>query len=144
MHVRPIKESDYDAWLEMFNKYLIFYKSSLPEDVKNYTFKRFFDPNVEMWSAVAVNDDGKAIGFANYLRQLNTWSKNDKIYLNDLFVDETSRLKGVGRALIEFVYSDADKMGVPDVYWCTQTCNHRAQLLYTKVGKNSGMIIYKR
>lgn len=143
--VRDIEEGDYEEWIRLFDLYLKFYKTSLPLEIKDFTFKRMLDPKVDMWCAVAVNEEsGKLIGIANYLRHLNTWSKDDKIYLNDLYVDEDQRLKHVGRTLIEFVYGKADDMGISDVYWCTDLTNHRAQLLYTKVGYTDHKIIYKR
>lgn len=145
IEVRAVVESDYNEWLELFNLHLQFYKSSLPQDVKVATFKRCLDPNVDMFSAIAIHPETKKpIGLINYLKQLNTWSIADKIYLNDLYVDESSRLNGVGRALMEYVFARADEMGTPEVYWLTDMDNHRAQLLYTKVGSFAGKVVYKR
>lgn len=143
--VRDLTKEDYDEWNRLFNLYLTFYEKSLPQDVKDYTFKRFLDPNVDMWCALAINSEtDKPIGIAQYLRHLNTWSFTDKIYLNDLYVDEDQRLKHVGRRLIEYVYAKSDELDAKDVYWMTSTDNHRAQLLYTKVGYNAGKQVYKR
>jgi GNAT superfamily N-acetyltransferase len=44
-------------------------------------------------------------------------------YLQDLYADPEVRGSGVGRALIETVYADADAEGRPNVYWTTQTGN---------------------
>ncbi|KAG0671493.1 D-amino-acid N-acetyltransferase [Pichia californica] len=145
VEVRDLTESDYEDWLRLFNLYLVFYKSTLPEEVKRSTFERCLDPKVDIWSALAIHPETKKpIGMANYLKHLGTWSISEKIYLNDLYVDEEQRLHGVGKSLIEYIYSKADEMGTPEVYWCTDLTNHRAQMLYTKVGWNSGKIIYKR
>lgn len=147
--VRPIEEKDKAEWLDMWRgqgSYLEFYKSLdvVPSEATETTFKRFFDPKEPVYSCVAVDATGKLIGFANYLTHRNTWTINDSLYLNDLFVRGDSRLHGVGKALIEFVYSEADKFGCPKVYWSTQFENHRAQMLYTKVGVKSGFLLYRR
>lgn len=143
--IRDLTAEDYPQWDRLFDLYLTFYKSSLTKDVKDYTFKRLLDPNVDMWCAVAVNPEtGKLIGIAQYLQHLDTWTVADKIYLNDLYVDEDQRLKHVGRNLIEYVYAKADEMGARNVYWMTSNDNHRAQLLYTKVGYNANKEIYRR
>ncbi|SCU82825.1 LADA_0C08174g1_1 [Lachancea dasiensis] len=143
--VRFIEESDKDQWLRLWKGYLKFYKSSVSDQATEFTFTRFLDPNVKMWSAVAIDlESGAVVGFANYLSHMQTWDVKDKIYLNDLFVDESIRSKGVGRALINHVYDHADKLGTPNVYWSTATDNHRAQLLYTKVGRFSGFVKYVR
>lgn len=147
--IRPIEEKDKSEWLNLWRgegSYLEFYKSLdvVPSEATETTFKRFFDPAEPVYAAVAVDDSGKLIGFAHYLTHRNTWTVNDAMYLNDLFVLAHSRLHGVGKALIEYVYGEADKLKCPKVYWSTQFENHRAQLLYTKVGVKAGFLIYKR
>jgi D-amino-acid N-acetyltransferase len=145
VEIRDILKEDYQEWNRLFDLYLTFYESSLTQDIKDATFKKFLDPNVDMWCAIAVHPETKKpIGIAQYLRHSNTWAIKDRIYLNDLYVDENERLKNVGKALIQYVYKKGDEMGVPDVYWCTSFDNHRAQLLYNKVGQNTRMVIYKR
>lgn len=147
--IRAIEEKDKPEWLVMWNgegSYLEFYKSLdvVSTEQTDSTFKRFLDPTEPVYAAVAVDESGKLIGFATYLTHRNTWTIEDSLYLNDLFVSGSSRLHGVGRALIEYVYGEADKMGCPKVYWNTQFENHRAQLLYTKVGVKSGFLLYRR
>lgn len=146
--IRPIEKKDKEEWINLWSGpggYLEFYKSTVPSEVTETTFERFFDSKEPVYTAVAVdNSSGKIIGFANYLTHRNTWTINDSLYLNDLFVSPESRLKGVGRKLIEFVYAEADKMKCGKVYWNTQFENHRAQLLYTKVGKKLGFLSYGR
>lgn len=148
--IRPIEEKDKEKWLKLWsgpNGYIEFYKSTdrMNDEISNHTFSRFLNPDVSMYSAVAVdNDSGKVIGFANYLTHLNTWTFEDALYLNDLFVSEETRLHGVGRKLIEFIYSEADRLNCKKTYWSTQFENHRAQLLYTKVAKKAGLLLYVR
>lgn len=147
--IRPITKEDKPEWVKMWtgpNSYLEFYKSLdvVDEKITNTTFDRFLDPKEPVYAAVAVNDKGELIGFAHYLTHRNTWTIEDSLYLNDLFVKNDSRLHGVGRALIEFVYAEADKLKAKKVYWSTQFENHRAQLLYTKVGVKSGFLLYRR
>lgn len=147
--VRPIEPKDKLEWLALWtgpDSYLEFYKSIdiVSDTATNTTFDRFFDEKEPVWAAVAVDDSGKLIGFATYLTHRNTWTVEDTLYLNDLFVHPKCRLGGVGRALIEFVYTEADKLGCAKTYWNTQFENHRAQMLYCKVGKKSGFLLYVR
>lgn len=149
--IRPIEAKDKAEWTELWSgkedSYLVFYKAMdrITPEITESTFSRFLNPDEPVYSAVAVDDStGKIIGFANYLTHRNTWTINDSLYLNDLFVSEKSRLKGTGRKLIEYIYSEADKFKCEKCYWSTQFENHRAQLLYTKVGKKSGFLLYTR
>ena len=54
------------------------------------------------------------------------------------------RGQGVGRKLIEAVYSAADDAGSPSVYWMTQDFNTEARKLYDRIGKLSPFIKYER
>ena len=54
--------------------------------------------------------------------------------MNDLFVDESARGQGVGRALIEASAAVARERGVPFVEWATAPDNHTAQRLYDSTG----------
>ncbi|KAI5962747.1 HPA3 [Candida theae] len=148
--IRPIEAKDKEQWLNLWTGplgYIEFYKSldKITPEISETTFARFLDPKEPVYALVAVDPHtDKIIGFANYLTHRNTWTINDALYLNDLFVSETSRLHGVGRKLIEAVYDEADRLKCEKCYWSTQFENHRAQLLYTKVGVKSGFLLYRR
>lgn len=143
VQVRAIEKTDEAAWKELWQKYLVFYKASLPDSVTETTFARMFDPNEPVHGAVAVADDGAVIGFVTWVVHRSTWSVDNYVYLHDLFVNPDARCAGTGRKLIEFVYEWARGISAARVYWHTQTDNHRAQLLYTKVGVRNGFISYQ-
>lgn len=148
--IRPIEEKDKQEWLNLWTGpggYIEFYKSldKITPEISEITFSRFLNPEEPVYSIVAVDDStGKIIGFANYLTHRNTWTIENALYLNDLFVSSENRLHGVGRKLIEYVYDECDRMNCKKCYWSTQFENHRAQLLYTKVGVKSGFLLYRR
>ncbi|KAK6202556.1 N-acetyltransferase HPA3 [Scheffersomyces amazonensis] len=148
--LRPIEEKDKEEWINLWTGkggYIEFYKSlhKITPEITDVTFARFLDPKEPVFAVVAVDDEsGKLVGFAHYLTHRNTWTIEDALYLNDLFVSENVRLGGIGRKLIEYVYGAADKLNAKKVYWSTQFENHRAQLLYTKVGVKSGFLLYRR
>ena len=143
--VRFVTEDDKDGWQRLWKSFQEFYEVSFPNELDDFNFKRFLDPTVKMWDAVAVNGlSGEIIGMVNFFSHMSTWDFKDKIYINDLYVGENSKIKGVGRKLIQFVYEEADKLGTPSEYWCTDESNHRAQILYTKIGYKAPKIMYKR
>jgi D-amino-acid N-acetyltransferase len=151
--IRPITAEDETIWRKHWHAYNEFYKrvNEITEEITATTFKRFLDPKNPIDCAVAVldNDQGSGaesgvVGFATYFPHPSTYTVEDHVYLNDLFVDPSCRNGGIGRKLIEYVYSEADKAGYKVVYWHTQYFNHRAQLLYTKVGKRTDFIMYAR
>lgn len=144
--VRPIEIGDKEQFFKLFSGYLEFYKSSLSDLVRQTTWSRFFDKDEPVYAAVAYEEEKphQLLGFVTWVTHRSTWAVNDVIYLHDLYVDPDCRLRGIGRKLIEFVYEDADKREVGKVYWHTQSFNHRAQLLYTKVGYRDEFVSYQR
>jgi D-amino-acid N-acetyltransferase len=141
--VRPFTAADEAAFRERWDKYNVFYKRTIPEDVTAFTIKRMLDPAVPLYGAVAVDDQQGMVGFVTYLPHIYTGSVEDIVYLHDLYVDDEVRNGGIGRKLIEHVYEDARELGCESVYWHTQHFNHRAQLLYTKVADKTDFVQYK-
>ncbi|MOA61560.1 Acetyltransferase (GNAT) family protein [compost metagenome] len=50
---------------------------------------------------------------------------------------------GIGRALIEHVYSAAQAAGASRVHWLTQEDNAQARQLYDRIASRSGFIQYR-
>ena len=141
--IRPVRRDDFDAWLPLWRGYLEFYKAEVAEEVTRLTWARFFDAYEPMHALVAESEAG-LIGVTHYLYHRNTWMISPVCYLQDLFTAREARGKGVGRALIEAVYSAAREAGSPRVYWMTQETNAQARILYDQVAQNSGFIQYRK
>jgi GNAT superfamily N-acetyltransferase len=93
---------------------------------------------------VAVDDADVPIGLAHVLLHRSTWSPTWYCYLEDLFVDPAQRKRGVGRALIEAVYREADARGCTRTYWVTQESNAVARALYDRVATRAPFVQYRR
>ncbi|BAM92124.1 putative histone acetyltransferase [Bradyrhizobium oligotrophicum S58] len=145
--VRTVAREDYDRWLPLWDGYNTFYGRSgptaLPAEITATTWARFFDPNEPVHALVA-ESDGELIGLAHYLFHRATTTIAPLCYLNDLFTSEAARGKGVGRALIEAVYTQAQQAGAPRVYWQTHETNATARALYDKLAERSGFIVYRK
>lgn len=143
--MRPITAEDKEQWTRLWKLYQAFYHVSLSDEIGDSTFTRCLDPDVKMWAALAISPiTNEPIGMVNYFSHIQTWDVKDKILLNDLYVDEEARIKGAGKKLIQYVYDHADKLQTPHVYWNTDHFNHRAQLLYTKIGYKTDKVQYRR
>jgi GNAT superfamily N-acetyltransferase len=142
MIVRAIERRDRQQWEPLWAGYNIFYERTIPAAITDTTWGRFFDADEPVWALVA-EENGKLIGLVHYLFHRNTVMINPTCYLQDLFTATEARGKGVGRALIEAVYAKAKEAGAPRVYWQTHETNKTAQILYDKVSKKSGFIVYR-
>ncbi|WP_445504159.1 GNAT family N-acetyltransferase [Microvirga sp. G4-2] len=142
IQIRPFNPEDRQAWEPLWQGYLTFYKSTLPAEATETTWRRLMDPAEPMHGLVAILD-GKVVGIVHYLYHRSTWTTGDYCYLQDLFTSEEARGRGVGRALIEAVYARAKADGASRVYWLTHETNTAAQVLYDKVASRSGFIQYR-
>lgn len=93
--------------------------------------------------ALVALDAGRIVGLAHYLFHRNTRMIGMACYMQDLFTDPGMRGRGIGRALIEAVYSRASAAGSTRIHWQTQTTNMVAQRLYDTVARNSGFVVYR-
>jgi GNAT superfamily N-acetyltransferase len=141
--IRAVGEDERDAWDPLWAGYLTFYKSALAREVSDLAWSRFHDPDEPLF-ALGGYLDGRLLGIAHYLFHRSTWARNRYCYLEDLFVSEDARGRGLGRALIEEVYRKAESAGASRVYWLTQSNNAQARALYDKVADNLGFIQYRK
>ena len=63
--VRPIQDVDKARWLELWNGYLTFYKTSVPDEQTERTWQRILDPEFNMKCAVAEINGQVKIGRAH-------------------------------------------------------------------------------
>ncbi|WP_458761077.1 GNAT family N-acetyltransferase [Afipia sp. TerB] len=141
--IRPVGEDERAAWEPLWQGYLTFYKTKLPPENTDVAWKRFHDPDEPMF-LLGAYVDGKLTGIVQYLFHRSTWTPGNYCYLQDLFVAESGRGHGVGRALIEAVYEKARQAGASRVHWLTQTTNAQARILYDQVADNSGFMQYRK
>jgi GNAT superfamily N-acetyltransferase len=143
--VRRLEARDKTAWLELFKGYIAFYKASVTDEVIETTWSRLMreEPGFHI-ALVAVNDRDVPIGIAHVLFHRSTWSPTWYCYLEDLFVSPAERARGVGRALIEAVYREADARQCTRTYWATQEFNYRARALYDQLATKSPFVQYRR
>ncbi|MFZ9582350.1 MAG: GNAT family N-acetyltransferase [Crocinitomicaceae bacterium] len=94
---------------------------NLLEDL--FTHKRCF--------AIVAEDQKQIIGFALYYFGYSTW-KGRTLYLEDIFVQENARKKGVGQALFNEILKKAKKEKVKRMDWQVLTWNTPAINFYKK------------
>lgn len=141
--IRPLNDDERAAWEPLWTGYLTFYKTSVPAETTNVTWRRFHDPAEPMF-ALGAYVDGKLTGIVHYLFHRSTWTPGNYCYLQDLFVTGEARGLGVGRALIEAVYERAKAAGASRVHWLTQNDNAQARILYDQVADNPGFMQYRK
>ena len=143
LSIRPLTQGDRASWEALWNDYLRFYKASVSAEVTNTTWQRFHDC-VEPMHAVGAFSGDKLLGIVHYIYHRSCWTTGPYCYLQDLFATPQARGQGVGRALINAVYTAAAKAGASRVYWLTHETNAEAMVLYNKVADRSGFLQYRK
>jgi GNAT superfamily N-acetyltransferase len=144
INVRPLQRTDEAEWRRLWTAYLRFYDSAVPEEVYGTYFARLLGDDPQDYAGFIANVDGRPAGLTHFLFHRHGWRIENVCYLQDLYADPDVRGRGVGRALIEAVYAEADRRGCPQVYWLTQTFNADARKLYDRIGTETPFIKYQR
>ena len=98
--IRAALPSDEATWRQLWRAYCDFYDAQVPDEVIHRTWKRILDPDSQIMCIVA-EVDGQVYGFANCVVHENTWETQAVCYLEDLFVLDSARRRGVASALLE-------------------------------------------
>lgn len=138
-----LQTTDYDAWFGLWQSYLSFYETTLPQSTTERTWQNIQDAGVPIYGFGAWRDD-RLVGIVHVVLHPNTWNPTECCYLEDLYVDNIVRGQGVGRQLIEHVYRFAGKKGCNRVYWVTQESNTLACALYDTLATQTDMVQYRK
>lgn len=142
IEIRGPEGADRAGWQAMFRKYFEFYEAPQGQDVIDSAWRRIVEGQNP--HGLLALDGEQVVGLVHYIFHASTWTPEPYCYLQDLYVDEGWRGKGVGRALIEAVYKVADEKPASQVYWLTQHFNADARLLYDRVADLTPFIKYAR
>lgn len=133
--IERVGSSQVPELLPLMRSYCDFYNVS-PSDENLVAMSRALieDPEREGVQLIARDDAGRAAGFATVFW---SWSTADGArigVMNDLFVGEDARGRGLADELIEACRVEASRRGARRLTWQTAPDNARAQAVYDRVG----------
>jgi GNAT superfamily N-acetyltransferase len=141
--IRHVGADERAEWEPLWKGYQAFYKTSISDETTTITWARLHDP-AEPMEVLGAYLDGKLFGIVHYLFHRSCWTIGNYCYLQDLFVAEGARNRGLGRALIEAVEAKARAARASRVYWLTHESNTDARALYDKLAERPGFIQYRK
>ncbi|MDZ8104156.1 MAG: GNAT family N-acetyltransferase [Nostoc sp. DedQUE12a] len=116
----------------LFDRYRIFYnQTSDIEAAKDFLKERFQNNDSRIFAA---NDNGEIIGFTQLYPTFSSVSMKRVWILNDLYVKESHRQKGVASLLMNTAQEYAKASGAIRVILATHISNTNAQKLYKLQG----------
>ncbi|MEV7616192.1 GNAT family N-acetyltransferase [Streptomyces sp. NPDC089799] len=137
--VGSLREEDRAAWEVLARRYKAYYRTAVPDEGYEETWQRL--RRRTEFHGLGAWSNGRLVGIAHYLFHRTFWME-DSCYLQDLYVDEATRGRGVARTLIEQVAEASRERGASRLYWTTKEDNTTARALYDKVASFKGFIRY--
>lgn len=137
--ISPLRESHRSSWERLARAYHVFDHDLATDDEIERTWRRLMAGNA-LRAIGAFTADG-LVGIAHFHMHEHMWH-GTVCYLEDLFVDESERSRGTGRALIEAVANTARADGCFRLYWVTKGSNTRARQLYDRIAVDTGYVRY--
>ena len=141
--IRPAGDDDFFGWLPLFEAYCRFYETELDDAKALIVWNWIRDEADPLQAALSVDDDGRPIGLAHYRVVPDSLRATRGVYLDDLYVDESARGSGIGRALLEFVHARSLEVGHGGVSWITAADNAEAQRLYDALARRTSWVMYE-
>jgi len=84
-----------------------------------------------VWWAFVAEVENKVVGFALYYIRYSTW-KGQRLYLEDILVNEPYRGKGIGKLLFDQLVEEAKEKKLQAMVWQVLEWNEQAINFYKK------------
>jgi GNAT superfamily N-acetyltransferase len=134
LRVESISAAQLGALLPLIAAYQRFYEVADVDDERNRAFfARFLAPSEDGILLGAWRDE-ELLGYACLYWHFTSLVPAETVLMNDLYVDEPARGRGVGRGLIEASAAVARERGAHHLEWATAPGNLKAQRLYDATG----------
>ncbi|TCP19142.1 acetyltransferase (GNAT) family protein [Scopulibacillus darangshiensis] len=128
----------------LFDKYRVFYKQpSNLEAGKKFIQERMESNQSVIFLAIENQEDGlKPVGFVQLYPSFSSVAMKKLWILNDLYVDQAARQKGVAKALMQKAKEYALETGAKGLALETAVDNKKAQQLYESIGYEKAEDVY--
>ncbi len=144
--VRPLAADDRMGWEALWQGYQHHLQSKLPDKAVAETWLKLTDERVPLFGIAAFIDTYRMAGIAHYSLAPSSWSKGPMCHLQDLFIGPDLRGRGAGHALVDGVFSAADREKCSQVFWHLNRSDFRAKLLFDtyNVGQEGQIVQVRR
>ncbi len=142
--VSRAEAGDRADWMRLWLLWQRHMSGTVPQEVSERTWRLALQPESDLLILLARTSANDAIGFATMSFAPFAWTGSDIAFLQDLFVLDRERGKGVGDALLKAVYAQADARGVPQVYWMVDERDRDLQRFYARHGIRTPYLRYMR
>ncbi|MCY8231917.1 GNAT family N-acetyltransferase [Priestia endophytica] len=134
-HIRPINAADIKKLIPLVRSYIVdFYKCPNPSDEELFNHINSLIKEPSLGKQFVIERENEFLGFATLYFTFSTTKVKKISILNDLFIREDYRGKGLGEKLFEFALAYSQNNNYAVMNWKTASDNKTAQSLYNKKG----------
>ncbi len=128
--IKNIEENDFEELVALFLEFATF--QNQPEKMKNSVEKMISEKDF-LHGFTARDEDDRIIGYATFFFAYYTWV-GKSLYMDDLYIKEQYRGKGIGTLLINTVIKHAEKEKCDRLRWQVSEWNKPAISFYKSLG----------
>lgn len=141
--VVSVKEGHFDQWSGLYRAYADYYQVTQTADMREKVFSWLLDDaHSQRGLVVAAGGTSKLLGLAHYRTFSRPLTASHGLFLDDLFVNPTSRGRGTARLLLNRLAAIAADENATVVRWITRENNYQARFLYDDVAEQTDWITY--
>lgn len=129
--IRRAVKQDCEPMMQLIHELAVYEKA--PDEVTvgfDHFVESGFGPN-PVWHAFVAEVNNKIVGFALYYIRYSTW-KGQRMYLEDILVNEPWRGKGIGKLLFDQLIEEAKEKNLAGMAWQVLEWNEPAINFYKK------------
>jgi GNAT superfamily N-acetyltransferase len=129
--IRKAIRKDCISMMQLIHELAVYEKA--PEEV-TVDFDHFVESGFgknPVWYAFVAEVENKVVGFALYYIRYSTW-KGQRMYLEDILVNEPWRGKGIGKLLFDKLIEEAKEKKLSGMVWQVLEWNEPAINFYKK------------
>lgn len=134
IRIHPVEASDIPELLRLLRAKAAFdgAEQSFMATEENLANELFSGSGVA--SAIVATERQKVVGLATYFQTYSSFLMKPGLWLDDLFVEEACRKRGVGRQLLLWLCREAATSGYARIDWIVAVDNDNGREFYKKMG----------
>lgn len=153
MNIRLCNINDRNNWIRLNRAFMAYELSdegfwNNADAISNEQFGTIFEEALnspELITMMMIEEEKETIGFANLMTIFSVWAHGKTLILDDLFISDEYRGKGLGRKTMAYIESYAKNNGYKRLQFQSEFSNPGAYEFYTKLGyKSEDMHFYVR
>jgi len=142
MDIRKCEERDEKIWIRLNREFMDFEiqedgvwnnTQDKPDTIFINTFREALN-NPELITMFLFELEEEIVGFANLMTIYSVWAHGKALVLDDLYIREEYRGKGLGKEAMEFFVAYARNNGYKRLQFQSELSNPGAMAFYKKIG----------